>query len=171
MPTKTRKRLARSRVAHGLVRYAVTRSGKQKHVAQELNVSRARLAHWVTDERDNPLTRLIDSVMALADSDDATAREFAEAITRAVVVTELWTASPETLIARARYLRGRVNVLGGHEIEIGQTYFLGKSTGEEYADAHRDEGHAQFELADIRDVLCARDGIELRDALAEGSTS
>ena len=168
MPTKTRKRLARSRVAHGLVRYAVARAGKQKDVARELNVSRARLSHWVSDEPNNDLTQLIESVMALADSDETTAREFSEVINRAVLVAELWTASAKTLIARARYLRARVNVLGGHEIEIGQTYFLGQSTGDEYSTAHRDEGHAQFELADIRDVLCARDGIELREALAEG---
>ena len=169
MPTKTRKRLARSRVAHGLLRYAVSRSGKQKHVADELNVSRARLSHWLTDEPDNPLTRLIVSVMDLAESDEATAREFSEAITRAVIASELWTASTETLLDRARYLRGRVNVLGYQEVDVGQQYFLGMASGEQYADAQRDEGHAQFELADIRDVLRAREGIELRDALAEGS--
>lgn len=133
-----------------LAQQSIAEAGSRTAVARVTGRDRTTVSHECTTRAHPVLAAAFDFLVGLADSDEVTARAFAEAVAEAVELREIITADTDKLLERGLYLLEWENVLDAREDVAA---LVGTAM---HSPALRTWARAASELAQIEDELGLR---------------
>jgi hypothetical protein len=140
--------------------------GSGRSVARAFGVAPSRVAHWKTDDPNDPLTRVCAALLEC--EDDGAASGIMGAVTAAYERRPLLSAPTPVLMSRWSHLWAREHEMQATEARQAALY-LGGGVPAPYAAALLSHAAVQIEMAELVDEIEAR-GVDARAILLQEPT-